>query len=96
MGAGRRPWRRRPQHRLQVNPKAVVGLWPPLKALMPARCRLSAPGRAVSPASTSRPGPCGHAKTNPGQAVVPQGAVPAPAGLASPRLAGGSPAHSKL
>ncbi|NIY48365.1 hypothetical protein [Cedecea colo] len=25
----------------------VVGRWPPLKAFMPARCRLSAPGRAT-------------------------------------------------
>ncbi|WP_407242001.1 hypothetical protein [Escherichia coli] len=57
-----------------------------LKDFMPARRRLAAAARAAqkgraslvpaSQATAARPGPCGHAKANPGQAVVPQSAVP--------------------
>ncbi len=51
-----------------------------LKDFMPARRRLAAAARAAqkgraslvpaSQATAARPGPCGHAKANPGQAVV--------------------------
>ncbi|MGI5662052.1 hypothetical protein [Escherichia coli] len=56
-------------------------------------CR--AKGRAslvpASPASAARPGPCGHAKANPGQAAVPQSAVPSLADSLPPAPADPAP-----
>ncbi len=73
---------------------------------MPARRRLSAADRAPQTArvTSSRrrqpappaPGRRGHAGEEAPEAGAPQGAVPSPAGFASPHPAGGSPGHSKL
>ncbi|EEV6020732.1 hypothetical protein BB546_25660 [Escherichia coli] len=72
-----------------------------LKDFMPARRRLAAAARAAqkgraslvpaSQATAARPGPCGHAKANPGQAVVPQSAVPSLADSLPPAPADPAP-----
>ncbi|EMD0442310.1 hypothetical protein VPS41_004648 [Escherichia coli] len=69
-----------------------------LKAFMPARRRLAAAARAAqkgraslvpaSPASAARPG---HAKATPGQAAVPQSAVPSLADSLPPAPADPAP-----
>lgn len=72
-----------------------------LKDFMPARRRLAAAARAAqkgraslvpaSQATAARPGPCGHAKANPGQAAVPQSAVPSLADSLPPAPADPAP-----
>ena len=75
-----------------------------LKDFMPARRRLAAAARAAqkgraslvpaSQATAARPGPCGHAKANPGQAVVPQSAVPSLADSLPPAHPAPWPRHA--
>ncbi|WP_032286003.1 hypothetical protein, partial [Escherichia coli] len=60
-----------------------------------AAARAAQKGRAslvpASQATAARPGPCGHAKANPGQAVVPQSAVPSLADSLPPAPAAPAP-----